>query len=449
MGHAVVIGSSMAGLLAARVLGTRFGRVTVLERDERPPGFEPRKGVPQGRHLHVLLQAGENALAELFPGIVAEMERHGAVRFDFAERSRWFHHGAWKRPFPSGLIAHAQSRPLLEGIVRARVHEAPNIVFRYGTEAAGLVLDAPRARVTGVRVREAGALGEGTELRADLVVDASGRASRLPAWLAAAGLPAPAEERVGVDITYATRLYHRPARAPGAPFRDWDALLVYQDPPAGKRIGAIYPIEGDRWIVTLGGYLGEHPPDDEAGYLDFARRLERPDLYDAIRGAEPASDIVVYRFPSARFRHFERLPRFPAGVLPLGDAVCSFDPVFGQGMTVAAKEAKILADYLDTASPRAGAMPFLRAQADEATTPWRLATSEDLRYPRVTGPRWPGLGLLQRYTRAVFRLSASDTVVYAALLRVLHLVAGPGVLFRPEILSRVLRAAGRPDQDTY
>lgn len=434
--HAVVIGSSMAGMLAARVLARHFARVTVIERDAAPQGFEPRKGVPQGHHAHVLLKAGEEILSELFPGFLAELEERGSRRVDFGADVHWFHHGAWRTRYPSGIVFHVQSRPLLEGVVRNRLERLPGVTIRHRTVAESLIFDTAKERVVGLRVKDADTDGEGVEEAADLIVDASGRGSRLPGWLTQAGYPAPEEERVGIDIQYASRVYHRPPFAE----RNWKALFVYQTPPAETRISVLCPIENDRWLVSLGGYLGDHSPSDDAGYLAYAKGLARPDIYEAIREAKPASDVSLHRVPYARWRHYERLARFPGGILPIGDSVCSFDPVFGQGMTVAAKGARALGLHLEKASlSRAGdARPLLRTLAGEVATPWLLATSENFRYPQMEGRRPPGLAILQRYTREVIRLSGSDPVVYGHFLRVLHLLDGPETLFRPSVLLRVL-----------
>ena len=244
--HAVILGSGMAGLAAAGVLAPRFERVTVIERDPAPGEREARKGVPQGRHVHILLKAGENGLGEIFPGLAADLEANGSCRVDFGEDFGWFHHGVWKVRHESGITLHMQSRPLLESIVRGRVEALGNVAFRYGTAAVGLAVEDGRA--VGVRVRPEGA-GEET-LAGDLIVDASGRGSQLPRWLEAAGYPAPREERLGLDLVYATRVF----RAWPDPERPWKALLVYQTPPGERRVGAIFPIEGGRWMVTLAGF---------------------------------------------------------------------------------------------------------------------------------------------------------------------------------------------------
>lgn len=436
--HAVVLGSGMAGLAAAGVLAPCFEQVTVIEHDPAPGEREARKGVPQGRHVHILLKAGENGLGEIFPGLAADLEANGSCRVDFGHDFGWFHHGVWKARHESGITLHMQSRPLLESIVRRRVEGLGNVAFSYGTAAQGIEISNGRA--TAVRIQSADA--EET-LAGDLIVDASGRGSQLPRWLEAGGYPAPREERIGLDLVYATRIF----RAWPDPERPWKALLLYQTPPVEKRVGAIFPIEAGpiedgRWMVTLAGFAGDHPPGDGAGFLDFARSLAQPTLYDAIRDpgkAEPLSDIETFHFPYARWRHFEELKRFPAGLIPLGDTVCSFDPVFGQGMSVAAQGAVALAAHLDRDPEVTDGRPFSRVLSRRVGVPWLLTSSEDLRYPQVEGRRPLWLPVLQAYTRRVFRLTGSSVFANRRFVRLINLLTGPEILFHPGIVAGVLR----------
>jgi hypothetical protein len=300
-------------------------------------------------------------------------------------------------------------------------------------------VDVEAGRVRAVRVRGAdgngtAGAGNGEPLAADLIVDAGGRGSRLADWLQHYGYPASREERIGVNLQYASRFY----RAWPDPGRRWKALLVYPVRPAGTRIGALFPGEHDLWMVTAGGYAGDHPPGDEAGFLDFLRSLPQRDVYEAVCDAEPLSDVHTFRFPHARWLRYDELSRLPAGLLPLGDSVCSFDPVFGQGMSVAAMGARVLAAHLETDPAAVNPRRFLRALARVVAVPWLLTSSEDLRYPQVDGRRPFWLGGLQAYTRRVFQLCGHDAAVYDRLLRVLHLLDGPEQLFHPEVLAGVV-----------
>ena len=247
----------MAGLVAARVLADHFERVSVIERDRASAEPEARKGVPQGRHIHVLLESGARVLARQFPGLFDELARNGVPSFDSSRDVRWFHHGVWKQRFASGLVMRSASRPLLEACVRERVAARPELHFIEGNEAAALSMDEDRRRVNGVRLGR-----EGEVLAADLVVDASGRGSRTPQWLRELGLPEPEESRVDIRLGYASRIF----RIPPDPARDWQMLAVYAQAPRSTRYAVVFPLEGDRWIVTLAGCLEDYPPGDESGF---------------------------------------------------------------------------------------------------------------------------------------------------------------------------------------
>lgn len=434
-GRSAVLGSGVAGLLAAHVLARRGRPVVVFERDA-PPEREPRKGVPQGRHVHVLLRAGERVLEELLPGVIADLEAEGAQPLDFSAQFRWFHHGAWRVRFDCGEVTHFQSRPLLESVLRRRLQALPNVAFRYEEVACGLEIELG-GRVTGVRLRRPLSMtGDGSESIEpfDLVVDASGRGSTVPRWLAERGFPAPPEERLAVDLAYASRVLKADPRFLGGK----DALLILPLPPAETRAGAIFPIEGGRWIVTLAGYGGDHPPADPAGWLDFARGLARPDLLAAIREAEPLSDISTFRFPAARWLHYERMRRLPRGLAVVGDGVCSFDPLFGQGMSAAAKAVRELDRHLEKDPHLDRPRGLARQIARRLAAPWLLASSEGLRYPQVEGRRPFWMPWLQRYTHQVFLLTSTSPAVYRRILRVLNLLDEPPVFFHPAIVARVL-----------
>ena len=439
---AVVIGGSLTGLLAARVLADHFESVTVLERDPAAPPDSARKGVPQARHVHVLLKQGERILARYFPGLCDDLLRGGAARVDMARDTRWFYFGNWKARFPSGLEMLCQSRPFLDWSIRRRVAAIPVVHLRDGWDVADIAIDSA-GRVTAVEVRATDGASRET-LPADLVVDASGRGSRMPQWLARAGWPVPDETEVRVDVGYASRSYRIPPRAAA----DWTGLMIYPTPPR-TRLGVLFPIEGERWMVTLVGWFGDHPPSTEQGFLDFAASLDAPDLFEAIRDAEPASPIALHRFPSNRRRHYERLQRVPEGLAVLGDAFCSFNPIYGQGMTGGALGARTLdlalaahagAHGLDTLDGFSAA--FHRALAAVIDSPWLLTTTEDLRSPAAQGTRARWLPLLQWYTERVQRLTWSDQFVARKFLEVMHLTEGPRVLFHPYIVYRALAHGG-------
>jgi 2-polyprenyl-6-methoxyphenol hydroxylase-like FAD-dependent oxidoreductase len=435
--HAVVIGGSMAGLLAARVLSERFERVTIVEKDHFPATAENRKGVPQGRHVHGLLTGGFHAMQSLFPGLEAELLQAGAPAGDLTGSFRWHQFGRYKARFESGLGGITISRPLLEATLRARVLALPNVEVREGARVHGLLSTPDRRTVTGVRLQRQGEDGEA--LHADLTLDASGRGSRTPTWLEALGYERPAEDEIHIDVMYASRTY---TRKPGDLGGDIGCLSAL-----GKRTAAAVAVEGDRWHVMLGGFLGDHPPTDEAGYLAFAQSLPASDVYDLIRDAEPLSDVVTHRFPSSLRRRYERMDRFPEGLVVAGDAVCSFNPVYGQGMSVAALEALALRDCLNAQADSVLGLParFFEQAAKVVDTPWRLAAGADLALPGVktsdgAPKRSVAAALTERYLAGLHAAASHDEVVCRAFFEVVNLLAPPSALFHPRVALRVLRA---------
>lgn len=439
--HALVIGGSMAGLFAARVLSDHFERVTVVERDPLPDAAETRKGVPQARHAHGLLARGEEILSSLFPEIVPELVAAGAVRLDWARDVKWFHHGAWKARCVSGVMTTSLSRALLEQHVRRRVFALSNVQLMAAHDVVSLVADSKHNRITGVTVQRRAAGGEHAAaelLPADLVVDASGRGSRAPTWLEMLGYSAPEESTVRVHVGYASRIY----RVPPGSTHDWKALYLVGTPPRDKRMGVISPLEGERWVVTLAGMLQDHPATDPDGYLEFARSLPTEDIYRTIRDAEPLSEIAAYKFPSNQRRHYERMKRAPECFIVIGDASCSFNPIYGQGMTTAGLGALTLAAALRDAQDLHGLAHHYHTELAAITeVPWAMATGEDLRYPEIEGKRPLGNALLQRYMSRLHVASARDVSVLLEFTRAMHMLSPPSALFKPGMMLRVLRAS--------
>lgn len=421
--QAVVIGAGLAGMMAARVAADHFESVVLVDRDQIR-GPEPRKGVPQGNHIHVLWSVGSAILEKFFPGLFDELAAAGAVGFDNSADMRWYQGGVWKMRMQSGLRICSQSRPLLEHQVRQKLNARDNVSFQRGV-IKGLIID--NRKVRGVNL--ASAEGVDSDIQADLVIDASGRASRLPAWLDQQGCEGPGHIEVGVNLRYASRLYERNEGL------DWDSMAIYARPPLSKKSGVIFPIEDNRWIVTFGGCFDEQPSTDEAGYLEFAKSLDRPDIYETIVDAKPASEISGFHFPKEVWRRYDRLSTLPGGLAVIGDAFCSFNPLYGQGVTVAALEAVALDKCL---REKASLNSYYRAAAKIIRNPWMLATGNDLLYPEATGKRAIWTKPMGRYTDHILRLSATHPAVFKGFLNVLHLAQPPAHLFRPEILKAVL-----------
>lgn len=439
--HAVVIGGSMAGLLAARVLAQHFERVTVLERDELVSGapeqrlVPARKGVPQGRHLHVLLSAGLSALSRLLPDFLEQAALRGARTADIGQLGTLYLSGVLIPQLMTGSKTMSLSRPALEQLVRALVCRHHNIELRAGEQVKGLLGD--KAAITGVRLAE-------SELSADLVVDATGRGSRMPGWLEQLGLLSAREELVRSRVTYTScTIRRRPEHLGG------DLGWVITPMPPHTRVGAAQALEGDRFVITLTSYLGEPGPTDFAGMIEYARSLPYPGLYELLRNAEPLSEVVQMQDPMSRRRRYEGLARFPEGLLVFGDALCNFNPAYGQGMSVAALEAEALQRCLQAGTRKLGRR-FFAAAAKIVDAPWMLATGSDFQWPKVEGKRPFGTPLLNAYVARVIRTAGRDAVVADRLLRVMHLLVPPQQLFAPTILRRVLvPRAERPPSQSY
>jgi 2-polyprenyl-6-methoxyphenol hydroxylase-like FAD-dependent oxidoreductase len=426
----------MAGLLAARALADAYERVTIVERDHLPPVGEGRKAVPQGRHVHVLLPAGQRCLDELLPGLSDELVAAGANPFDPDElRFEVASHEITREVADDGgATSLSATRPLLEGHVRRRVLELPGIEVSERSTAVGLVVDDRGKRVAGVRVKSRGGGGQERLLGADMVLAASGRAGRVPAWLEELGYPRPPEEKLPVELLYVTRSLRRD---PGA--LNGDKWVLIGARPGRPRTLVLSAVEADRWLLTLAGYGAEHhPPADEQGFTRFAADVGPPDVVAAIRDAEPLDEIVTHGFPANQRRRYERLNRLPKGLLVTGDAIASFNPLYGQGMTVAALEATVLRDCLGEG--RAGLeRRFLRAASKHIDHAWQMAIGSDLALPEVDGERPLRVRVLNSYTDRMLRVAERDPVVATAFRNVVGMVQPPTHVMRPAVALRVLR----------
>ncbi|MGI8553077.1 MAG: NAD(P)/FAD-dependent oxidoreductase [Dehalococcoidia bacterium] len=444
---AVVIGGSMAGLLAARVLAASMERVILVERDRFPDGPTFRAGVPQSRHAHLLLERGRRVLDRLFPGFTTELLSAGAVPIDFPADVLWLSTAGWAERFHTGRRLLSASRELIEWTVRRRVTALPNVQVREHSDVVDLIAGANRNTVGGVRLRERGASaasgGAGSILPANLVVDASGRDSHAAPWLEALGYGRTEETRINAHVGYASRLYAPPV---GIEI-DWKMLFLQGTPPEGTRGAVLLPLEGGRWLVTLGGVNEDYPPTDEGGFLSWTQGLRSPILHEVLQTATPLSPVYGHRHMENRRRHFERLDRWPEGFVVMGDATCAFNPIYGQGMSVAANEALILDRGLRgkgqrrPSSDRSGLTQGIQHDITKAQeTPWLMATGIDLRYPGTEGPH-PNLvaRLTNRYFDLVMEVATANPHVNAAFGDVTNLLASPASLFHPRVLLPVLR----------
>ena len=440
--HAVVIGGGIAGLVSAHVLSAHFTRVTLVERDLISDGAAQRRGVPQAAHQHVLLARGRRELEVLFPGLDEEIASAGAEPMDVADELAWLTPAGWTPRFRSGIIIRPCSRQLLEWRIRERVRGNADVEIRDGHEVLDLLTGASRV-VVGARVRPSGRREvPASEIRADLVVDASGRGSRAARWLEDLGLTVPPESAVDAHIVYTSRFVRGPPALP----EGRRGAYIQSAPPTFTRGGAMLPIEDGCTLVTLIGRGGDAPPADDAGFLAYARTLRSPLIHDAIAGLEPLSPIATSRATSNRRHHYERVRSWPDGLVVLGDAVCAFNPVYGQGMTTAILGAALLGRLLaQRRDPSIGGLGarYQRRLARLIAAPWTLDTDLDLRVRGATGPPPDRRRRArQAYLARLARLGTERRDVRLAWLQVFHMLRGPRSLMRPEILVRVaLRAA--------
>ncbi|MFC6837839.1 NAD(P)/FAD-dependent oxidoreductase [Halomarina ordinaria] len=421
----------MAGLLTARVLADSLREVTVIERDPIPPEPITRRGVPQGRHVHLLLESGRATLDDLFPGFGEELAREGGVILDGSRDVMHYQEGDYlvdgTRQFP----LYFATRPLFEHVVRRRVADLDAVTFRSRCQWTDYLVDGSATTVTGVTVDAAE--GGSEELDADLVVDATGRTSRTPTWLQTHDYDPPQTDEVRVDMAYSTAYIERPAN-------DRKMVLAAPSPELGRG-GSTFPVEDGGRLVTLFGLHGDHPPTDEDGLIEFAsslpvQRFER--LLDTRTWL--SEDIAHYPFPTSIRRRYEGLERFPEGLLVVGDALASFNPIYGQGMSVAALEALVLHRTLADGSREDLGLRFFDRVEDIVDIAWTLSVGGDFVFPQTEGPKPLGTDLTNRYISRLLRGSHDDQVLREAFVEVLMMERPPTTLFSPHILWRVLRS---------
>ncbi|MDV2995763.1 MAG: putative epoxidase LasC [Chroococcidiopsis sp. SAG 2025] len=447
--RAVVIGGSIAGMLAARVLADDFATVAIADTDMLPSQPQARKGVPQSVQPHVLFAKGYRILEELFPGIGAELSAAGALSIDWLREFHHFSYGNWSANTTSAseIISCTCSRPLLEWAIRRRILEIPNIEIIAKHRATGLVRDSHGDRVTGIHLRP---VGEGTEseLFATLIVDASGRRSQAPQWLESAGFTPPPETVVNPFLGYATRRY----RAPAGFDADWKIMLISQSPPDNTRLGYLARIEGGEWIATLGGYNKDFPPLDDEGFLAFARSLPSQRFYEAIASADPVSPTYAHRATANRLYHYEKI-KLPQGFIALGDAVCALCPIYGQGMTVSAVGAIALRDWLKqghgshVSALDLDTSDFQKRLAKQNSLAWTIATTQDLGFPKTkqhptnnSNRSSSGkLGKFMRwYNRQLMKGTSSRPELHALVLEVGQMLKSPLAFYHPKTIWRIL-----------
>ncbi|WP_371554077.1 FAD-binding monooxygenase [Streptomyces longwoodensis] len=444
-GHAVVIGSSLAGLAAAGALAGFMDRVTVIERDWLPRGPGRRRGVPQARHTHSLSTAAHEGLEQLFPGIREDLVRAGAVHLRVPEDLLLLGPAGWLPRFDAGLSLLSAGRDLLDAVVRDRLRADPTVRFLHDHDVVGL-RPGPQDTVTGVlaRARDRRAPGGWSPphlIPADFVVDASGRGSHAPQWLAELGYEPPAETVVRTGTTHATSLYAPPV----GHVADWQGvwLMAAGDDP---RQGLLHPVEGGRWSVSLSTPDTAPAPADHEQMLHAAAALRDPLLRDLLATATPLGPVYRCAGTDSRWRHYERLRRWPDQFLVVGDAFAALDPAHGDGMTLAVQGALLLQRMLTAHGTAVGVTYRLRrALAHQLAPLWRSGTR--LRVPAGPG-RTDRPPLRERlHGRQLSRIAAAATTdphAAALLLRLHQNLAAPGALLGPRALRAALRRPAPP-----
>jgi 2-polyprenyl-6-methoxyphenol hydroxylase-like FAD-dependent oxidoreductase len=433
--QAIVIGAGISGLTAAAALADHFDRVVVFERDILPDAASARRGTPQANHPHILLFGGLRALGELFPGVERDLANAGAVRFgsgDMREELPGFDPCFPRRDF--GWAGYAMSRPLLELVARRRTLQLPNVALRDNARVTRIVASDDGA-VAGIRYQT----GDGVDaaLSADLVVDASGRGAFALALLEATGHSQPEMTSIGIDINYATTTFSIPKGE-----RDWQLMVTFPDMQSSTKAGYLSPIEGDRWMVLVSERHGRPASQKFNEFLALLAGLRTPTMFDAIRNARPVDRVYRFGFPESCWRHYERLDHLPAGLLAVGDAICRLNPAYGQGMSVATQEARILKDLLREwsakARPLAGLGPaFMQAVQPLIADAWAQSAIPDFAQPQTRRNRPADIENSFRFRNGLLRLAAADPDVHRLIVGVRHLVEPASALRDPGIVRRV------------
>jgi 2-polyprenyl-6-methoxyphenol hydroxylase-like FAD-dependent oxidoreductase len=440
--HAVVIGGSIAGLISARVLADYFERVTILERDHIEPQPAVHRSTPQGNHLHTVLMGGLQVLSRLYPGFGEKLHEMGAVPVHLTRDFPVYRPdgvafsltGAVREPRDLGIQLYSQSRGLLEHCLRQCTLALPNISAECDAYVASLI--ETKGRVEGASYKSH---GEPHLLLCDLVLDCGGRGSHAPRWLNEMGFSSPDETVIGVDFAYSSTKFHIPGNdGKLAPFS-----FFVGPPPQYPRAGVLAQIENNVWLVSLAGRFGDYPPQDDDGFMAFAASLPTTRLYEVIRGAEQVDPISHFRFPTSVLRHYERLPAFPERFLVLGDAISSFNPVYGQGMSSAALQASLLGRLLaERTNSGAGldgiAGEFFTQAADVINTPWTLAANFDFAFPQTTGVRSSMTPEIVRYFLTLDALTAEDIEIHRTMVEVFGLARPLSALWDEPVRGRVL-----------
>jgi 2-polyprenyl-6-methoxyphenol hydroxylase-like FAD-dependent oxidoreductase len=432
--RAIVVGSGLGGLSAARALSDRFRQVVLLDRDPLLDEARPRPGVPHGKHPHALLGGGLKALEQLFPGFGSKLDQAGAVPID--RGSDILYEIAGQDPWPRikfGQPTYSMSRPLMELTLRRQVERRTNVKVQGQCRVFSIISESDTGAATGICYRAPD--GKVETLQSDLIIDASGNGSLTLEFLKATGRRLPEETRIGVNMRYASALFDR------ADIEDnYKIAYTLPDAPEESRGGLILPAENGTYQVVLIGRGEDIPPINESAFRRYARDLRTPTIYNAIKQARRLTEIAPYSFTESRWRHFAQVSAFPHGLLPIGDAICRFNPVYGQGMSVAAREASLLFDFLgrsDSDWLSTLAPDFLTKAENLIADPWAMSAVPDFIYPETTGIRPKNLQERLNFQKGLARLASRDAAVFELLMDVRNLLKPLDVLDDPSIVGRI------------
>lgn len=439
MQRAVVIGGSVAGLVAAKTLSPFFKEVIVLEKDTLDNNSGLHNGVGQGPHAHVLLPSGIELLEQLFGTPELNLREYGIYPVDAAGELKWFQFGVWKKRFHSGMDMGWCHRSQFEWQVRQAVMSVDNIQLQTNTRVIGLIVSEEGKRIKGVHYQTS--LNEGTPLtlEADLVIDAAGRGTHTPRWFSEACIAKVTEDEVRAQISYATRRFHFPENFTDS--LDWKVLVIYPEPPHGKRGGMIYPLGNGEWITTLVGFNGEVAPLDLEGFMDYANSLQQSDLYEVLKQGTPIGEPLNYRIPGSLWRRYDRIKQWPGNFLVVGDAVCSFNPIYGQGITMALKDLqklKLLLEQQETNFAPATMARLQKQIGQGKIIPWLMAASPDFMYTETTGKRPIGVGMMNSYIKTIMKLAGTDQDIHQRFIEAFTFLKSPVVLMTPSVIGKVI-----------
>lgn len=452
--QAIVIGCSISGIMAAKVLSNYFNKVTVLEQDSFSNRYH-RRGTPQATHTHILLVKGVENMFSLFPLLEEDLLSQGAQKFDFLKNGRFLVPTGWAKVIDSNLITVSCTRNLLESSMRRQLLECDNVEISENTSVNGLIYDHDKNIVTGVKTSPSynKSTTDQDNTFGSFVVDTSGRNSKTSQWIQNLGIGHAPETHVESNVAYSTRYY----QAPKDIEYDWNIIAILNRPPNEPNMGGIMRIEDNKWIVTMYSIGRDFPPTDQEGFETFAYNLPSKDIYNLIAQAKPISPIYGYRFKGSTFRHYEKVSKWPENFISFGDAACTFNPFYGQGITTASIGAKTLdkilkkhinnkkdstTNHQNTPANLVGiSKKFQNKIAKENSYPWLLATGEDFRWPTTKGKK-PSLitRKIQEYADKIILLTPESKRSTLYFQQMMQMVKSPIILFHPEL---ILRAAYR------